>query len=194
MDTKGKIIIFTAPSGSGKTTLAKYALNIFPQLSFSVSATTRSPRPKEIDGKDYYFVSHDQFKSLIEDHKLFEYQEVYTNQYYGTLHSELQRIWNEGKVALFDIDVKGAYAIEQNKQKNVLSIFIKTVSLNELRKRLVERKSDSEESIEQRIRRASKELEYSKYFDHVVVNEDLTLAKEKVKEIIGQFLQSNNLI
>ncbi|NOT37423.1 MAG: guanylate kinase [Saprospiraceae bacterium] len=189
MSTQGKIIIFTAPSGSGKTTLAKYALSIFPELSFSVSATTRNPRPTEVDGKDYYFVSHQQFQSLIEDHKLFEYQEVYSNQYYGTLHSELQRIWSENKVALFDIDVKGAYKIEQSKPKNVLTIFIKTSSLDVLHKRLVERASDSEESIEKRIKRASNELEYLKYFDYVITNDRLDLAKNMVKLLIEDFLK-----
>ncbi len=188
MNKQGKIIIFTAPSGSGKTTLAKYALQEFKELSFSISATTRKPRTTELDGKDYYFVSHDQFKSLIEDHKLFEYQEVYTNQYYGTLHSEIQRIWNSDKVALFDIDVKGAYAIEQYKNKNVLTIYIKTSSLDVLRQRLQERNSDSEESIEQRVNRASNELEYLKYFDYVITNDRLDLAKKMVKILIEDFL------
>ena len=189
MQAKGKIIIFTAPSGSGKTTLAKYALSIFPELSFSISATTRKPRPNELDGRDYYYVSQDQFTSLIDDHKLFEYQEVYNNQYYGTLNSELERIWNSNKVALFDIDVKGAHRIEQMKQKNVLTIYIKTSSLDVLRARLVNRASDSEESIEQRIDRASKELEYSKYFDYVITNDRLELAKKMVELLISDFLE-----
>ncbi len=191
MQHRGKIIIFTAPSGSGKTTLAKYALEKFPQLSFSISATTRKPRPGEKDGKDYYFVSHDQFTSLQKDHKLFEFQEVYTNQYYGTLNSELERIWSAGKVALFDIDVKGACAIEQMKQKNVLTIYIKTSSLDVLRARLVKRDSDSEESIEQRIRRASEELEYAKYFDYVITNDRLELAKQMVELLIQDFLEQS---
>ncbi|HMW39883.1 MAG: guanylate kinase [Saprospiraceae bacterium] len=185
----GKIIIFTAPSGSGKTTLAKHALSLFPQLSFSVSATTRSPREGEMDGRDYYFVSQEQFKSLIADHKLFEYQEVYTHQYYGTLKSELERIWSQDKVALFDIDVKGAFGIEQLKQKNVLTIYIKTSSLDVLRQRLVARHSDSEESIEQRLRRAGEELEYAKYFDYVITNDRLDLAKKMVEVLIEDFLQ-----
>ncbi len=191
MQHRGKIIIFTAPSGSGKTTLAKYALEKFPQLSFSISATTRKPRPGEKDGKDYYFVSHDQFTSLQKDHKLFEFQEVYSNQYYGTLNSELERIWSAGKVALFDIDVKGACAIEQMKQKNVLTIYIKTSSLDVLRARLVKRDSDSEESIEQRIRRASEELEYAKYFDYVITNDRLELAKQMVELLIQDFLEQS---
>ncbi|MEP7196290.1 MAG: guanylate kinase [Saprospiraceae bacterium] len=193
MNSAGKIIIFTAPSGSGKTTLAKHALSLFPELSFSVSATTRKPRPNEMDGKDYYYISHDQFNSLIEDHKLFEYQEVYSNQYYGTLNAELERIWEAEKVALFDIDVMGAYRIEQMKQKNVLTIFIKTSSLDVLRTRLVNRASDSEESIEKRLERASKELEYAKYFDYVITNDRLELAKKMVEIIIADFLlQPNN--
>ncbi len=189
MKHHGKIIIFTAPSGSGKTTLAKFALTQFPQLSFSISATTRKPRPEEKDGVDYYFVSHEQFHSLINDKKLFEYQEVYTNQYYGTLHSELERIWSSGKVALFDIDVKGAYNIEQQKQKNVLSIYIKTSSIDVLSSRLKNRASETEESIEQRLKRATTELEYAKYFDYVITNDRLDLAKKMVEILIKDFLE-----
>lgn len=185
---EGKIIIFTAPSGSGKTTLAKYALSRFPELSFSVSATTRKPRPNEENGKDYYFVEPEVFKDLILKNEMFEYKEVYTDQFYGTLNSEIKRIWNSGKVALFDIDVKGAYGIEQSKLKNVLTIYIKTSSLEILRNRLIERASDSEESIEQRIQRASNELEYLKYFDYVITNDRLDLAKKMVSLLIEDFL------
>ena len=121
----GKIIILTAPSGSGKTTLANYLLDAFPNLEFSVSATTRSPRPGEIEGKNYHFVSHEDFQQLISNHELIEYQEVYEGCFYGTLKSELRKIWIENKVALFDIDVKGAYKMEQ---EEYASIFIGSIA------------------------------------------------------------------
>lgn len=189
LSLKGKIIILTAPSGSGKTTIARYLLNKFNSLSFSVSATTRSPRQGESHGVQYFFVSHDQFKSYIEQEKLFEYQEVYTNQFYGTLHSELERIWQEGKVALFDIDVKGAHFIEQRYQENILSIYVKTSSLDELKKRLEQRGTESAESIEKRLTKAKEELDYAKYFDYVITNDKLELAQKLISEIIIDFIQ-----
>ena len=142
----GKIIILTAPSGSGKTTLANYLLDAFPNLEFSVSATTRSPRPGEIEGKNYHFVSHEDFQQLISNHELIVYQEVYEGCFYGTLKSELRKIWIENKVALFDIDVKGAYKMEQEEYANVLSIYIKASSLEVLRERLIKRGTELKEN------------------------------------------------
>ncbi|MBK7230751.1 MAG: guanylate kinase [Saprospiraceae bacterium] len=189
MSLQGKIIILTAPSGSGKTTLANYLLETFGQLSFSVSATTRKPRPVETNGKEYYFVSPEDFRAMIHNDELFEYQEVYENQYYGTLMSEIQRIWKAGKVALFDIDVKGAHFVEQRGYKNVLSIYVKASSLEVLRKRLEGRGTESEEAIVKRLNRAAEELEYSKYFDYVITNDNLSLAKKVVGMIAEEFMK-----
>ncbi|MBK6574578.1 MAG: guanylate kinase [Saprospiraceae bacterium] len=188
---KGKIIILTAPSGSGKTTLANYLLETFPNLSFSVSATTRNPRPGEVDGENYYYVSQDEFKQLINDGKLFEYQEVYANQYYGTLHSEIRRIWKAGKMALFDIDVKGAHFVEQQGYENVLTIYVKASSLDVLRDRLTKRGTESAEVIEKRLQRAAEELEYCKYFDYVITNDNLSLAKKVLRLIAEDFMESD---
>ncbi len=185
---KGKIIILTAPSGSGKTTIAHYLLERFGQLSFSISATTRKPRAGEEHGVQYFFVSRERFNQFIAEDNLFEYQEVYPNQFYGTLYSELERIWSEGKVALFDIDVKGACFVEQNYPDNVLSIYVKTSSLEILRKRLENRGTESSEAIQKRLERASQELEYAKYFDYVITNDKLELAQRLIADIVEDFI------
>ncbi|MGB5030523.1 MAG: guanylate kinase [Saprospiraceae bacterium] len=184
----GKIIILTAPSGSGKTTLANYLLDAFPNLEFSVSATTRSPRPGEIEGKNYHFVSHEDFQELISNHELIEYQEVYEGCFYGTLKSELRKIWIENKVALFDIDVKGAYKMEQEEYANVLSIYIKASSLEVLRERLIKRGTETNETINKRISKAKDELEFSKYFDYVITNDNLDLAKKMLYVLVEDFM------
>lgn len=191
MSLQGKIIILTAPSGSGKTTLANYLLETYSKLSFSVSATTRKPRLGEIHGKDYYYISQEEFRRMIREDELFEYQEVYENQFYGTLMSEIQRIWKSGKVALFDIDVKGAHFVEQRGYKNVLTIYVKASSLDVLKKRLMGRGTESEEAILKRLNRAAEELEYAKYFDYVITNDNLSLAKRLVGMIAEEFMNSD---
>ena len=150
----GPVIIITAPSGSGKTTLVKYLLSQFPSLNFSISATTRTKRPMEEDGKDYHFVTTDIFQSFREQGLLVEWEEVYPNQFYGTLYSELTKIWERGNIVLFDVDVKGALALKSKFNTDALSIFIKTPSLDILRERLKKRLTETEESLEKRISKA----------------------------------------
>ncbi len=183
-----KIIILTAPSGSGKTTLAQYLLAKYPELDFSVSATTRAPRQHEANGINYYFYNENEFQQLITEGKLLEYQEVYPGQFYGTLNAEVDRICSAGKTALFDIDVKGAYNLEQSNLPYVLSVYIKTSSLDVLRQRLIARGTESSESIEKRLFKAKEELEYAKYFDYVITNDRLELAQKMISVLVEDFL------
>lgn len=186
----GKIIILTAPSGSGKTTLARFLLNTFEQLEFSISATTRPPRTGEDQGKDYYFMNQEQFLTNVSNHAFFEYQEVYKDLFYGTLKSEMNRIWTLKKIPLLDIDVKGAYHIETNNDYDTLSIFVKASSIEVLKNRLISRGTDSMESIEKRIQKANSELDYARYFDYVITNDKLDLAQRLLKHIVADFIQS----
>lgn len=185
----GKIIILTAPSGSGKTTLANFLLKQFPQLAFSVSATTRPPREGEIEGKHYFFMSQAAFRQAVDEHEFFEFQEVYTGQYYGTLKREVQRIWAQNKIALFDIDVKGARNIEASYRNNILSVYVKAPGMDVLRQRLILRGTETPETLERRIRKAEDELEYAKYFDYVITNDKLPLAQKILGEIVSDFIQ-----
>ena len=174
----GPVIIITAPSGSGKTTLVKYLLSQFPSLNFSISATTRTKRPMEEDGKDYHFVTTDIFQSF----------RVYPNQFYGTLYSELTKIWERGNIVLFDVDVKGALALKSKFNTDALSIFIKTPSLDILRERLKKRLTETEESLEKRISKAEQEISYANSFDIVLVNDVLEDAQQQIVEIINHFM------
>ncbi|MBK8954397.1 MAG: guanylate kinase [Saprospiraceae bacterium] len=183
----GKIVILTAPSGSGKTTLAKYLLETFNSLCFSVSATTRTPRSGEIHGQDYYFMQTHDFLTSVRNHEFFEYQEVYTNQFYGTLHSEINRIWALEKIPLLDIDVMGAFRIESENKYDTLSIFLKASNIEVLRQRLKLRNTDNDDSISKRIQKAEIELDYARHFDYVITNDKLDLAKLLVKEIVSDF-------
>jgi guanylate kinase len=187
----GKIIILTAPSGSGKTTLANYLLNQFDQLVFSVSATTRPPRIGETHGVNYYFYSQQQFQTSIQQQEFLEFQEVYPGQYYGTLLSELERIWSLNKIALFDIDVKGAHVIESNFKENILSIYVKASSIETLKQRLILRGTETAESLERRLLKAQDELEYAKYFDYVISNDKLELAQSLVHQIVSDFVKTS---
>lgn len=184
----GKIIIITAPSGSGKTTLVKRLLNACPQLSFSVSACTRSPRPGEIHGKDYYFFSEAAFKKQIDEDAFVEWEMVYTGKYYGTLKSELERIWENGKYPLVDIDVKGALAIHRAFPQKALSIFIEAPSLEILRKRLLLRGTETEQSLEERVEKAKDELRYAGLFDRIIINDDLEKATGELVQLVESFL------
>ena len=184
----GPVIIITAPSGSGKTTLVKHLLSQFPALNFSISATTRTKRPMEEDGKDYHFITTDKFFSFREQGLLVEWEEVYPNQFYGTLYSELTKIWERGNIVLFDVDVKGALALKSKFNTDALSIFIKTPSLDILRERLKKRLTETEESLEKRISKAEQEISYAHSFDIVLVNDVLEDAQQQIVVIINHFM------
>lgn len=186
-----KIIIITAPSGSGKTTIVKYLLQSRLAIAFSVSACTRRPRPGETDGKDYYFLSEQAFLEKIKNQEFIEWEMVYTGKYYGTLKSELQRIWDEGKVPLVDIDVQGALNMENKDHENVLSIFIQAPSLDVLKSRLQNRGTETEETLKERIAKAKGELTYASLFDRIVVNDDLEKALTEITNIIDEFIGSS---
>lgn len=184
----GPVIIITAPSGSGKTTLVKHLLSQFPALNFSVSATTRDKRPLEKDGKDYHFITTDKFHQLREQGLLVEWEEVYPNQFYGTLYSELSKIWDKGNIVLFDVDVLGALTLKNKFKMNALSVFIKTPSLDILRERLKKRLTETEESLEKRISKAELEISYAQSFDIILVNDALEDAQKQIVDIINHFL------
>ena len=185
-----KVIIFSAPSGSGKTTLVKHCLQQFPQLQFSVSATTRALRGEEIHGKDYFFLSVEAFKKLISENAFVEYEEVYHDKFYGTLKSEVERIWNEGKVVIFDVDVKGGISLKKYFGEQALSIFIMPPSIEELERRLVSRATDDAETIRTRVGKASEEMTFKDQFDEIVVNNDLDEAKTSVEQLLKNFLSA----
>ena len=185
-----KVIIFSAPSGSGKTTLVKHCLQQFPQLQFSVSATTRALRGEEIHGKDYFFLSVEGFKKLISENAFVEYEEVYHDKFYGTLKSEVERIWQSGKTVIFDVDVKGGIALKKYFGDKALSVFIMPPSIEELERRLVLRATDDPETIKTRVAKASEEMTYKDQFDAIIVNNDLDEAKNTTENILKNFLHS----
>ena len=184
-----KLIIITAPSGAGKTTIVQRLLTKFDQLAFSISATTRERRLHEKDGVDYYFISHEEFKKRIRNNDFAEWEEVYENQFYGTLKSEIERIWAMDKNIIFDIEVKGAQNLKKMYEDQALAIFIKPPSLEVLVERLKSRKTENEKSLKKRIARAKKELEYENKFDRVVVNDDLESAVAEAEQLINSFLK-----
>lgn len=184
-----KIIIITAPSGAGKTSITKHLLQQFSNLSFSISAATRQPRGEEKNGVDYYFMSVEEFQQKINENAFAEWEMVYEGKYYGTLKTELQRMWNEGKVPVLDIDVKGAIHIQQQYPGKTLSLFIKPPSVDVLRKRLESRGTETPESIETRVSKASYEISFSHSFDKVIVNEELQKACAEAETVVKEFLQ-----
>ncbi len=186
----GKIIIITAPSGAGKTSITRYLIKKFPQLEFSVSAATRPPRRNEKNGVDYYFISVEQFQQKIEAHAFVEWEMVYEGKYYGTLKSELERIWALEKVPVLDIDVKGAIHVQRKFPANALSIFVQPPSIDELKKRLESRGTESEGSIATRVNKASYELSFSHSFNEVIVNHQLDKACTDTAEVVLSFLNS----
>lgn len=186
----GKLIIFSAPSGSGKSTIINYLLKQNLPLQFSISATSRPPRGIEKDGVDYYFMSPDEFKKKIETDEFLEYEEVYTDRFYGTLKSEVERISDAGKHVIFDVDVVGGCNIKKYYGDRALSIFIQPPSIEELRKRLELRATDSSEMIDNRIAKASYELGFASKFDVVIVNDNLEEAESEILRIVQQFIQS----
>ena len=183
-----KVIILTAPSGAGKTSIASYLLNQMPQLSFSVSATTRAPRGNEKQGVEYHFISLAQFEGHIYQNDFLEYEMVYEGVYYGTLKSELTRIWNLGKIPVLDIDVKGAIKIQKQLGGNCLSIFIMPPSIEVLKQRLENRKTETAENIQMRLDKAAFEISFSSQFNVIIQNNDLALACTETENVISNFL------
>lgn len=190
MFSKGRLVIFSAPSGSGKSTLVHHLLKEFPKLQFSISATSRAPRGKEQDGVDYYFLSPEEFRSKIEDGAFLEWEEVYEGTYYGTLRSEVNRIWEEGGHVAFDIDVIGGLNLKKHFEKRALTVYVKVPSLEILEERLRKRGTDSEEKIVQRLAKARQEAERESEFDVVIMNDDLGKACADASEKVGSFLNS----
>jgi guanylate kinase len=186
---QNKLIILTAPSGAGKTSITRHLLKTFPrELGFSISAATRKPREYEKNGLDYYFMPVEEFKKKIQNNEFVEWEMVYEGKYYGTLKSELQRIWNLNKTPLLDIDVQGAIHVQQQFLKNSLSIFIQPPSIEELRRRLESRATESLESLRARINKSAYELSFASHFNKLIVNEDLQKACAKAEEMVKEFL------
>lgn len=189
------VFIFSAPSGSGKTTILKQIFEKFPNLfGFSVSATNRPARDGEIDGRDYYFLSDNQMKEKIANGDFLEWEQVYEGRYYGTLKSELDRIWSEGKVVVFDVDVKGGINIKNMLKDEAFAIFIMPPSVEELKKRLEGRNTETAESLQQRLARAEMEISKSDNFDTVILNDDLILAVNEVEKCIGEQLRKWDIL
>ncbi len=189
----GKAIIFSAPSGAGKTTIVNHLLEKYDCFGFSISACTRPKRPNEIQGKDYYFLAQEEFQAKIKEDAFIEFEEVYQGSYYGTLKTEINRLWKQGKHVLFDVDVKGGLALKKYFQDNALAIFITVPSIETLEQRLIRRQTDSMESIQKRIAKYEVELGYQPEFDEVIVNKDLKEALEEVERVLLEFLDVESI-
>jgi guanylate kinase len=186
---EGKLVIISGPSGTGKTTIVKHLLESGLNLAFSVSATTREPRPDEKHGTDYYFLPVTEFRKKVEKEEFVEWEEVYNNILYGTLKSEMQRIWANGCHVLFDVDVKGGINLKKIFGNRSIALFIMPPSVDELRKRLAKRGSESAEKVKMRIDKAEEEMKLSNQFDTIIVNKNLDLAKEETLEMVRSFLE-----
>ena len=190
---KGKLLVFSAPSGSGKTTIVRHLLKQEDlNLEFSVSAATREPRGQEVDGKDYYFMSIEQFKKHIKAEDFVEWEEVYRDNFYGTLKSEVERIWAKGKNVIFDIDVAGGLRIKSKFPQETLAVFVKPPSVDELKRRLKERSTESDDKINMRIAKAHVELATAPQFDKIIKNYDLDVAKEDAYQLVKDFINTNS--
>lgn len=185
---KGKLIVFSAPSGAGKTTLVRFLMGEIPRLSFSVSAASRKPRKNEVNEKDYYFLTVDDFKKKISEQAFVEWEEVYKDHFYGTLISEVDRIRNDGRHVIFDVDVKGGINIKKRFGKDVLAVFVEPPSIEDLEQRLKGRATDSEKDIRTRIEKAKEELVFAPFFDVIIVNDNLDAAKKEVFEVVSKFI------
>lgn len=188
VESNGKCVIFSAPSGAGKTTIVHYLLNEFPELAFSVSACSREPRSNEVDGKDYYFLGLAGFQKQIKADAFVEWEEVYANNFYGTLKSELTRIWKEGKTVIFDVDVIGGLNIKKYFGDNALAVFVQPPNYEALEERLRYRSTETEEKIQMRLAKAKEELGHAHQFDTILVNDNLTIACAAAKLLIEQFI------
>ncbi|MFV0483552.1 MAG: guanylate kinase [Bacteroidales bacterium] len=187
-----KVIIISAPSGAGKSTLIHHLIDQDLPLGFSISATNRKPRKGEVDGKHYYFFDTDTFKQRIENKEFVEWEEVYKDQFYGTLKTEIERIKSMRKTPIFDLDVEGGIKIKKVFGDYALAIFIKPPSISTLKKRLIDRKTDSKEDIEKRIEKATEELKREKNFDIVIVNDKLEQTKRDIEKLVREFIKENN--
>ena len=188
---KGKLIVFSAPSGSGKTTIVRHLLGIKDlNLEFSISTTSRERRGNEVNGKDYYYLSLKEFKNKIKNDEFLEWEEVYRDNFYGTLKAEVERIWALGKNVIFDIDVSGGLRIKRKFPEQTLAIFVKPPSIDELKIRLKNRKTETEEKISMRVAKASAELATAPLFDVIVVNDDLEKALTKAEKLVSNFVNS----
>lgn len=183
-----KVLIVSAPSGSGKSTIVGHLLGLHPDFEFSVSATSRPPRGEEQDGVEYLYYSADVFRLLVRDDKFVEYEEVYPDRFYGTLKSEVNRIWSKGHVIVFDVDVKGGVNLKKYFGDKALSIFIQAPSVEVLRERLVKRGTDSPEDIEKRVAKAAEEMTYAPQFDRILINDDLSTAFAESERMVDAFL------
>lgn len=186
---QGKLIIFSAPSGAGKTTIVHHLLTKFPELSFSISATTRELRGAETHENDYYFISKEEFLHKVARQEFVEFEEVYNGTFYGTLRSEIERIWNDGKHVIFDIDVEGGIRLKRKYEEDALAIFVQPPSLDVLKERLSGRGTDSSEKLQERFIKAEKELLYADKFDVILKNYDLATACAEAEQLVGDFLK-----
>ncbi|EKB50056.1 guanylate kinase [Cecembia lonarensis] len=185
----GKAIIFSAPSGSGKTTIVKHLLGKFPNLGFSISASTRDKRGRtEQNGKDYYFLSPEEFKQKIDENEFIEWEEVYEGNFYGTLKEEIQRLWDNGKHVIFDVDVKGGLNLKRYFGDKALAIFVKVPSMEVLQERLKDRGTESEESLSRRLYKAKFEMTFADKFDAVIVNDNIQHSFEEAEQMVAAFL------
>jgi len=190
MGSHQKIIVITAPSGAGKTSITRHLLKTFPQLVFSISAATRQARSYETDGVDYYFIPLEEFQQKIKNKEFAEWEMVYEGKYYGTLKSELQRIWNNKQVPLLDIDVKGAIHVKQQYPESLLTIFIEPPSIAELKRRLESRGTETVESLQARVNKASYEISFKDHFDESIINDNFEKACAETERIVREFLAS----
>jgi len=191
MDKANKIIILTAPSGAGKTSITRHLIQEFPQLAFSISAATRQARGNEQNGRDYYFITVEEFQKKIKENAFVEWEMVYEGKYYGTLKSELERIWNENKIPVLDIDVQGAIHVQLQYPENSLSIFIEAPSVEALRNRLQSRSTETPESLQTRLNKAGYEMSFKYHFDVIIVNDDLSKACIEADKVVTGFLDSD---
>ncbi len=185
----GKVLIFSAPSGSGKSTIVNHILGLHPEIEFSVSATSRPPRGQEQDGVEYYFLSVEEFRRRIEADQFVEYEQVYEGRYYGTLKSEVERIWAKGHVIIFDVDVKGGVNLKKYFGDKALSVFIQAPSVEELKRRLIARNTDTPEAIAERVAKAAEEMTYAPKFDVVLINDNLDKAYAEAEKMVDDFLR-----
>jgi guanylate kinase len=190
MSKEGKLIIFSAPSGAGKTTIVHHLLTKMPELEFSISATTRPARGEEVHGKDYYFITKEEFLHRIAKKQFVEFEEVYTGTFYGTLRTEIERIWKKGKTVIFDIDVEGGMHVKRKYEEQALAIFVQPPSLEVLIQRLTGRGTDSPEKLQERFAKAEKELNYAPQFDIILKNYDLETACKEAEDLVQNFINS----